>query len=153
MAFLANQIGFKSSGGYMYTAANNTGVSFSYTTSYQELTAIAGLPFSLSASSQDFAMTTDGRLKYTGIQPKRFMFDALLQSTGGATSTSIMLYKNGSPVTGSDIYITISSGINISKFPVQMVTNDYVSLWAKKQSNLVTSINQIILSAVSANGS
>lgn len=153
MSFITNQIGFKSSGGYIHTAVDTTGFAFSYTTSYQEFTAISGLPFSLASNAQDFAMTTDGRLKYTGIQTKTFMFDALLQSTGGATATSIMLYKNGSPVTGSDVYITVSSGINICAFPVQMATNDYVSLWAKKQSNASGNVNQIILSAGSANGS
>lgn len=150
---ITNQIGLRSSDGYMYTAANNTGVSFSYTTSYQELTAITGLPFSLSSSSQDFVMTTDGRLKYTGIPTKTFMFDALLQGVSGATPASIMLYKNGLPITGSDIYSTIASGLNICKFPVQMATNDYVSLWAKKQSNVAANIYQIIISAGSANGS
>lgn len=134
---------------------NATGslLNFAFTTAYQEMSSI-GTNFILASPAQNFSMTTDGRLKYTGVTESVFMFDAVFQlaSPGGIT-TAIKLYKNDSPVAGSDSYQGAQSGTNIIKFPVEMVTDDYVSLWVKRSSAGSSRVMQIILSAASANGS
>lgn len=152
MAF-ANQIGLQSSDGYIALSVGATGLPFTFTTSYQEMSGL-GTSFVLSSPAQNFAMTTDGRLKYIGVKPDTFMFEALFQLlSAGVITTAIRLYKNGSPLAGSESYQGGQSGTQIIPFPVEMVTNDYVSLWVKRSSSTTPSIAQIILSATSANGS
>ena len=77
MSFTQNMIGRLPSYGAIYLVNTYTGIAVSYTTSYTELT---GLPISFSIVSpvQDFAMTTDGRLKYTGIPTKLFAVSAVV---------------------------------------------------------------------------
>lgn len=150
MVFIANQIGLSDSSAYIYMYNGTTGVSFSFTTAYQQMASL-GVNFILAAKSKNFAMTTDGQLKYTGLKPRTFYFDANLQTT--SASYALQLYKNGSPISGSEMYIPAASGANILKFPVSMVTNDYVSVYAKASAGATTTIFQVILSASIANGS
>lgn len=150
MAFIANQIGLQSSDGFITMNTNATGVVFAFTTSYQELRSL-GTNFVLASPAQNFDMVSDGRLRYIGISTKTFAFDVYYtQATG--TNLALQLYKNGSPVAGSEWFQGFTSG-NIMKFPVSMVTNDYVSVWGKRSSASNATIHQIILSAGSANGS
>jgi len=64
MAFIQNQIGLVGSGGYIWMSNSGTVVNFSATTSYQEMTSL-GTNFTLAPISPDFAMSTDGRLKFS----------------------------------------------------------------------------------------
>lgn len=139
----ANQIGRRTSYGYIWMNTGNwTGVSFSRTTSYQELTGLS-TAFTLKSPSQDFAMTTDGRLKYTGIHTKRFVVNA----TVSAQSTFIKLYKNGVALDVTEDYGT--SRNRIPSFSIDLATNDYISIWIKGFSATSINITQITLSATS----
>lgn len=153
MAGTQNQIGLKSSYGYIWMNAGNwTGNTFAFTTSYQELTSL-GTSFTLASPSQDFSMTTDGQLKYTEKTTKLFSIDAQYSYNIGTIRFAMQLYKNGSALSGSESYIGAGSGINMLKFPITMATNDYVSVYAKRQAATTTTIFQAILSASIANGS
>ena len=121
---------------------NWTGVTFSRTTSYQELTSL-GTNFSLAPTSQDFAMTTDGRLKYTGLVKKRFIVDASVETA----SPLIKIYKNGSPLDDSESFGV--SRPRIANFLVDLDTNDYISLWLKGSSASSIAIVQVNLAATS----
>lgn len=150
MTFIANQIGLSDSSGYIYMYNGATGVSFAFTTAYQQLASL-GVNFVLSANAKDFVMTTDGQLKYIGKNTKTFLFDAAIQPT--LNNFSLQLYKNGSPVTGSQSYAPGSKAVHIQKFPIEMATNDYVSVYARRIGAATDTIYQVILSASIANGS
>lgn len=145
-----NQIGLSNSAGYISMNNGGVGLNFNFTTSYQEMTSL-GTNFVLAPLAEYFTMTTDGRLKYTGIKTQLFLFDALLQTA--SSSNAIQLYKNGSPLTGAESYINSASGINVMKFPTLMLTNDYISVYAKRLAAATAGIFQVILSASIANGS
>lgn len=144
---LQNQIGAKTSVGTIWmNTGNNTGVSFSFTTSYKELTSL-GTNFTLMSTSPDFAMTTDGRLKYTGLNTKTFLATATVAFITG-NNKSIAIYKNGSLITGAECY----AGLNIFLLPnvtVSLSTNDYLSIFTKISSSGSSFISQIILTAES----
>lgn len=138
-----NQIGSSPSYGCIWMNTGNwTGITFSSTTSYQELTAL-GTNFTLASPSKDFAMTTDGRLKYTGIPTKRFIVDA----TTPASSSFIKLYKNGVALNDSEDWGV--SRQRIPSFSVDLSTDDYISIWLKGLSATSVFITQIMLSATS----
>jgi len=149
MAFIQNQIGRLPSYGAIYMNTGNfSGVSFAFTTSYQELTSI-GTNFTLASPAQDFAMSTDGRLKYTGIPSKRFLVDAVLNTSSLPDWTALQLYKNGSGLSDSISYAI--SSVKIASFEVELATNDYLSLFTKTQNNGSYTISNISLAANSVN--
>lgn len=144
MTFFTNQIGRYPSYGYIWmNTANWTGVTFSMTTSYQELTALS-TSFSLAPAAKDFVMTTDGRLKYTGIPTKTFAVDATLAV---ASSTFIKIYKNGSPLNDTENYTL--TYCRVTYYLVDLATNDYISLWVKGSTSASRSLFHISLSATS----
>lgn len=144
MAGTQNQIGRKPSYGYIWMNTGNwTGVSKALTTSYQELTSL-GTNFVLASTPQDFAMTTDGRLKYTGIPTKRFSVNA---SASFSAATFIELYKNGVSLNDSESYSAVYG--RIPSFSVDLSANDYISIWAKVPSNTSVTFYTITLSAYS----
>lgn len=149
MSFTQNMIGRLPSYGAIYLVNTYTGIAVSYTTSYTELT---GLPISFSIVSpvQDFAMTTDGRLKYTGIPTKLFAVSAVVPAQENGTNwISIKLYKNGSAVAGSDVYA--NSMLRINNFEVSMSTNDYISVFLKAKASFSGRLASMMLSATSIN--
>lgn len=131
-------------------AGNWTGVTFAMTTSYQELASLS-TSYQLASPSQDFSMTTDGRLKYTGATTKSFYVDA--QFTSSPTGNfAIQLYKNGVALTGSETYQVGSFRTIINRFPVDLSTNDYLSVYGKIASSASISLLTITLSATFAGG-
>lgn len=150
MSFTQNIIGRLPSYGAIYVVNTFTGIAYAYTTSYAELT---GLPVSFSIVSpvQDFAMTTDGRLKYTGIPTKLFYVSAVVPALENSTNwISIKLYKNGSALTGSDVYA--NSMLRINNFEVSMSTNDYVSVFLKAKTSYASGrLASVMISATSVN--
>lgn len=149
---IQNQIGNKASYGCIYMNTGNwTGVSFAFTTAYQEMTSL-GTNFTLASPSSDFAMTTDGRLKYTGSPTKPFYVDALFQTGSNLGAFAIQVYLNGSSVTGADSYVSGGGIFIVSRAPVLLATDDYLSIFAKKSNNLSIAILQLTLSATFAGG-
>ena len=143
-----NQIGAKTSFGTIWMNTGNwTGVSFAYTTSYAELTSL-GTNFTLMSPSNDFAMTTDGRLKYTGINTRNFNATASIMMTETSGNIAIAVYKNGSLITGAETYVNRSL-LAIPSTIVSLSTNDYLSIFAKRSASGTRRIYQIILSAES----
>lgn len=152
MSFIQNQLGLVGSGGYIYMNNSGTTVSFSITTSYKEVASL-GTSYTIASTSPDFAMTTDGRLKYTGIKTKNFMANAILCfGSNTAGSYGLQIYKNGSS-TGLEMYSTSITTIALTKIPVSLSTNDYISLYAKRSANSSILISSIELSITSTNGS
>ena len=149
MTFTQNQIGRSPSYGIIYLNGT-TGASFSFTTSYTEITGLS-ISFALSSASQDFAMTTDGRLKYTGIPDKLFAVSANLFTVSSTSPEwlSIQIYKNGSAVSESSIYSGTS--VRVPGFSVTMSTNDYLSIFTKAQAAASNIIYTAKLSATSIN--
>lgn len=136
--------------GYIWmNTANWTGVSFAFTTSYQELTTL-GTNFTLASASNNFAMTTDGRLKYTGTPTISCIVSATLYVSNGG-NFAVQLYKNGVAISGSEAYSAGSAGVSVVNFTVSSVaTNDYFSIFAKRSANLSVAILQASLSAQSS---
>lgn len=151
MAFIQNQIGRLPSFGTIWMNTGNfTGANFAFTTSYKEVTALS-TSFTMTSPSQDFAMTTDGRLKYTGITNKLFSVSATLFAVNSTSPEwfSIQIYKNGSPVSDAFVYTGIAT--RIAGFPISMSTNDYLSIFTKAQAAATNAIQTVILSATSIN--
>jgi hypothetical protein len=147
MSFIQNITGDTASYGVIYDSNTFTGLNFSYTTSYKELTSLP-VAFGISSTAQDFAMSTDGRLKYTGVVTKRFSVSAGFSSVAsGSHWIALQLYKNGSGLTDSTVYGV--TAMLISCYEVTLSTNDYLSLFVKAQSGFTANIKNIILSACS----
>lgn len=138
-----NQIGATTSAGSIWMNTGGwTGISFSMTTSYKELASLS-TAFTLSSPATDFAMTADGRLRYTGKDPRRFIATGFL-SCGASASYALAIYKNGSIITGSDSYCV--SGVVLATTPItSLSTDDYISLFVKRNSSASVNILQIIL--------
>lgn len=155
MTFNQNQIGLEGSFGYIWMNTGNwTGTSnFAYTTSYKELTGLS-TSFTLASPSQDFAMTTDGRLKYTGLTTKLFSVSAACYASllSGAVGMSIQIRKNGSAITGCQAYYSHSSA-SIDDFQISLSTNDYLSVFVQVASNQTAPVLQVNLGANSIGGS
>ena len=151
MSFLQNQIGLIGSEGYIYMTNAGTTVSFAMTASYSEFTALS-TSFILASPSQDFAMTTDGRLKYTGLETKSFAVDASLGiSVAVVGNIAIAIYKNGSATGFESFSVGVNSPAICQAF-VSLATNDYLSLFTKSNTNQTINIYGISLSATSMEG-
>jgi len=151
MAFIQNQIGLEKSYGYIYMNTGNfTGANFVFTTTLKEITGLS-TSFTLASPSQDFAMTTDGRLKYTGLTTKLFSVSAALYVNSG-NKTELQVNKNGSAVTGS-VARSNNSRIFLDNFPVSMSTNDYLSVFARSLPGATSAITNVSLSAKFIGGS
>jgi len=119
-------IGANSSNSYarIWTgAASGNTLSFSITP-----VEVRGLstPFTLESSSKDFAMTTDGRLTYTGSDTKKFMCWCTT-SVNNSANGAVQLYKNGSPIAGAIARGTMYGNIGVAGTIVSLATNDYLS--------------------------
>lgn len=148
MSFIQNQIGLKGSGGSIYMNNAAAPITVSVTASYQELTSLS-TSFSLATTSPDFAMTTDGRLKYTGIITKNFVVNATINiSTASTGSSAMQIYKNGS-ATGIECYESVIPSLSIQKAPVSLATNDYISIFFKASSTTTRLVSSITLSIIS----
>lgn len=147
---IGNQIGLQNSEGFIIMNAIASPVSFAFTTSFQELTSL-GTNFVLASLSQNFEMTTDGRLKYTGVKEKPFVVSASMSLTT-STSYGIQIYKNGVALPGIAWYVTFGY-TNIFKAPTMLATNDYISLYTRRLSGGSLSIAQVTVSAESLSGS
>lgn len=94
-------------------------------------TEITGTPvaFTLdSASSSDFTMAIDGRLKYTGEDTKTFMCYASFSCTNAAGG-QLQIYKNGSPTTNGIARGLLSGVSGPTGTLVTLAYNDYLSLF------------------------
>jgi len=129
---------------------NFTGANFVFTTTLKEITGLS-TSFTLASPSQDFAMTTDGRLKYTGLTTKWFSVSAALYVNSG-NQTELRVYKNGSTVTGS-FARSNNSRTFLDNFPVNMSTNDYISIFARSIPGATSAITNVSLSAKFIGGS
>jgi hypothetical protein len=130
---------------------NFTGATFVFTTSYKELTGLS-TSFVLASPSQDFAMTTDGRLEYTGIKTKTFSIDATFTiASNSLGNEAIELYKNGT-ATGIACFVGDINTLTLNGVPVSLSTNDYVSLFAKSSTNLTVNIYSVTIVATSMEG-
>lgn len=143
-----NMLGTTTSYGRIWMNTGNwTGVSKAITSAGTEMGSLS-TSFTLMSPSNDFSMTTDGRLKYTGIKNKNFLASAFL-SCNNQSLQAITIYKNGSPITGAS-YNTGSGNMELAnKIPISMVQNDYLSIFFKISGGNTVSIYQISLSAES----
>ena len=148
MSSYQNQIGAKTSFGTIWMNTGDWfGVSFALTLSYKELASL-GTNFTLMSPSNDFAMTTDGRLKYTGINTRNFNIKCFLSSDSN-NSGSLAVYKNGSLITGASFYSSENEFISTSS-TVSLSTNDYISMFLRAASIAETiRIYQVTLTAKS----
>ena len=149
MTSIQNQCGLKQSFGTIWMNTGNwTGVNVAFSANtYKELASL-GTNFTLMSPSNDFAMTTDGRLKYTGINTRNFLINSGVSHSRN-TDTSIAIYKNGVLVTGAECITDICNSLTNEDVPVSLSTNDYVSVWLKHSSTINTNIYSVILNAVS----
>ena len=131
MSITQNQAGLTTSYGAIWMSNAYTGATFTITTSYTELKSLASTAFALFSPSNDFSMSTDGRLKYTGANTRSFLASAFVQNSLGFNSQAIAIAKNGTNITGAQCYAD-SSILVIDNIPVSLVTNDYVSIFIKK---------------------
>lgn len=140
-----NQIGRRPSHGYIWMNTGDwTGGSIALNTStFVELTSL-GTNFTLAPASQDFVMTTDGQLKYVGAPKKRFTINATVCFS---VDSYMVLYKNGVALTESETAFGIYP--RIPSFIADLVTDDYLSIYAKCTSNSTVTIYQVSLSAIS----
>jgi hypothetical protein len=147
MTINQNQIGETTSYGTIWLNTGNwNGINFSLTTSYKEVSSLA-TSFSLASPSPDFAMTTDGRLKYTGIKTRNFLVKSFLSTDEGG-NCSLAIYKNGSLVTGAEFYNKAVYFTSVGT-QVSLATNDYISIFLKYTSNANILIYQATLTAKS----
>lgn len=149
MSFTQNQTGIKASYGTIWMNTGNwTGATFSVTTSYTELTGL-GTAFTLSSPSNDFAMTTDGRIKYTGVNDRNFNAVGYI-GYGASGRMGLGIFKNGSFV--EDAYSFVGADHVQSRAVITLSTNDYLSLFVKRFSANSVPFYQITLGVNAAIG-
>jgi len=143
MSSTQNQIGqINPNGNIWMNTGDWPGVSFSITTSYKEMTSL-GTNFTLMSPANYFDMAVDGRLRYIGSRTKTFNVTGYV-ATNNSGNLAIAIYKNGSLVTGAENY-SGSTPIIMAAAPVEMATNDYVSLFIKRSANTSITISQVRL--------
>ena len=143
-----NQLGTTISYGTIWMNTGNwTGHSKAIASGGTEMTSL-GTNFTLMSPSNDFSMSTDGRLKYTGAKNKNFIASAFLAENTN-TQIAIFIYKNGSPLTGVSSAASSGNFLLVNKVPVSLVTNDYLSIFCKIPGGNTVTITQINLSAES----
>ena len=149
MSFTQNQTGIQASYGTIWMNTGNwTGATFSVTTSYTELTSLS-TSFTLSSPANYFSMTTDGRLKYTGINNMQFNAVGYI-GYGASGRMALGIFKNGSLVeesysfVGAD-HVQVMTNITLS-------TNDYLSLFVKRFTANSVPFYQITLGVKTAIG-
>ena len=120
---------------------------FSFTDSYQEMSGMT-TPYAVQGTPVDFEMTTDGQLKYIGTETKNFIATGCMCVQTSA-QMAIYLYKNGLPIPGGEQYNNNGSYLRIENIQVQLSTNDYISLYAKRVSSANQNIYFLQVSASS----
>jgi hypothetical protein len=147
MTVIQNQIGAKASYGTIWmNNANWTGANYSVTTSYTELTGLS-TSFTLVSPSNDFTMTTDGRLKYTGTNNRSFNVVGYV-GYGASGRMALGIFKNGSFI--ADSYSFTGATAMETLVTVTLSTNDYLSLFVKRFTATTVPFYQISLSAINA---
>lgn len=145
------------SSGLIYLIAGSS--TFNATTTFAEVSGLSAAYVLNTSSSADFAMTTDGRLKYTGGTPRKFTLYGFVTALtpGGSISTSVGIGVNGSVNSDS---VQPSSSASAVCYPIMsnsiaiLNTNDYVSLFLKIASGTGTyTIYGAQIGALSAYGS
>lgn len=132
--------------GYIWMNTGNwTGISFSALTTYSELSGLT-TAYVLASPVQDFSMTTNGRLQYTGTANKTLLVSANVGFNAVSSGYAIQLFKNGIALPGSENYQMAPTSLAIEDFPVTVATNDYVSVWLKRSAAGTAPLTQITLS-------
>ena len=100
-----------------------------------------------------FTSPLDNRLTYIDTEPVVFevMFTgSVIKGGGGATESSMFIYKNGVAVPGAHIERTIPSSTDTGAFAVScqisLVTNDYVELWCETDTGDDVTVQAGVLS-------
>ena len=146
MSITQNQTGIKTSYGAIWMSNAYTGATFTITTSYTELKSLA-TAFAIFTPSNDFSMSTDGRLAYTGTNTRKFLASASIANSLGFNSQAIAIAKNGTNITGAQSYAD-SGTLILNDIEVSLATNDYLSIFIKKiTSSSTPSFYQINLTA------
>lgn len=136
----------KGSGYIWMNTGDWTGVNFAFTTAYKELASL-GTNFTLTSGSTNFAMTTDGRLKYTGTPTVNVRVNSAVVLANGSGSYATQLYKNGVAIAGSEIYVPNNGTPVLIDFVVNSVaTNDYFSIFIKRSASSTQTIFNATLS-------
>lgn len=102
----------------------------------------AGVTALGSAVDMDDDGGTSNRLKYLGSITRIFNIIACtsMTSVGGGDQVALYIYKNGLPITGSEVLRTTAStgsdhGAASVNAMVSMTNGDYVELWVANNSN------------------
>lgn len=149
MSFIQNQCGIKQSAGTIWMNTGNwTGVSVTLSSNTYKEMASLGTNFTLMPTVQDFAMSTDGRLKYTGIDTRNFIANASINA-GNDSRFSIAIYKNGSLITGAESYSNSTNAFINENVKVSLATNDYLSVWLQRLTGTTVRVYQVTLGAIS----
>lgn len=146
MAFSQDQVGtYKAQGVIWMNTANWTGSAIVLgANTYKEVSGL-GTGFTLQPISDFFSMTSDGQLKYTGSETKRFNLRGYV-AHANTGQFAIALYKNGSIIPGTETYTNNTAWLT-SRSAVELATNDYVSIYIKRTSALSPALYQATLSA------
>ena len=105
-------------------------------TTYREVRLLATSWTLAPNNTADITMVSDGRLQYTGAQPKVFMVSGA-QSSDNIGTWQIALFKNGSNDVASGMTRAYGVGrtqfgcIGTFNYYVPMVQNDYISMFIK----------------------
>ena len=139
-----NQIGsYIAQGNIWMNTGNWSGAHISLSTNvYSELSGLS-TAFTLMSPANYFDMAVDGRLRYIGLHTRDFNVTGYCSQGAGGTP-ALAIYKNGSIVTGADTYDSGTSFVFVSA-PVTLATNDYVSLYLKRNAAVNPSIRQVRL--------
>lgn len=120
----------KSAGGYYWSAQGEAAVAVSGT--YVKVTTASS---TTSTRAEDFTVSTDNRLTYTGTRTKTFVVTYSLTMTTETTGIAgLRIAKNGSTLASSEIHRRVNTPTDEGAVPVkdfvELATGDYVELWA-----------------------
>lgn len=129
---------------------DSIGVSFDFDFTYDELRGMSQ-PFEISSNISDFDQVSDGRLRYIGATPKVFLVSGNFR-VNNTSSWSARIRKNGLNIDAnknSTEWQTLSNGSSVVNVMVNLVQNDYVSVWARRNNVGSYDVTNVSLSAFS----
>jgi hypothetical protein len=127
----------------MMNPATSAGSPFSFTTSYQEILGLA-TAYTLVNNTANFDMPSEGRLRYIGASPISIWVGFSILTTNKTFTFAI--YKNA--VTQLIELNTTGLAINLNNFKIDLVQNDYISIFGKRSAAGGEAIYNIQLFAV-----
>ena len=123
-----------------------TGIPFSFTTSYQQ---ISGLSISwVLQQNNNFSMSTDGEMKYTGVSGASFLVQGYM-STQSASTYDLLVGINGSTmvVPSPTGYSHLDQSVLTTTLLFGLNNGDYLSLFVKRAISGADNLINVWMSA------